>query len=294
MTQEKHIVGGSGWFHLCLTIAMMIVAPIIFMASVATAPILLLIAIPLFVVALIWCNGFFTIQPNESWLMTFFGPYRGTVRQAGFYWVNPFYNKRKISLRAQNLEGSKLKVNDKRGNPIEIAVVIVWRVDNTAAASFDVQNVEKYVHIQSESAVRHLAGAYAYDHGSGDDADRTELTLRESTEEVAATLLAELRERLHKAGVEVDEARITHLAYAPEIASVMLRRQQAEAIIAARQKIVHGAVSMVEMALNELSEKNIVELDPERKAAMVNNLLVILCGESEARPVLNAGTLYGG
>ena len=294
MTQEKHIVGGSGWFHLCLTIGMMIVAPIIFMASVATAPILLLIAIPLFVVALIWCNGFFTIQPNESCLMTFFGPYMGTVRQAGFYWVNPFYNKRKISLRAQNLEGSKLKVNDKRGNPIEIAVVIVWRVDNTAAASFDVQNVEKYVHIQSESAVRHLAGAYAYDHGSGDDADRTELTLRESTEEVAATLLAELRERLHKAGVEVDEARITHLAYAPEIASVMLRRQQAEAIIAARQKIVHGAVSMVEMALNELSEKNIVELDPERKAAMVNNLLVILCGESEARPVLNAGTLYGG
>ena len=285
MTQEKHIVGGSGWFHLCLTIGMMIVAPIIFMLSVATAPILLLIAIPLFVV---------TIQPNESCLMTFFGPYMGTVRQAGFYWVNPFYNKRKISLRAQNLEGSKLKVNDKRGNPIEIAVVIVWRVDNTAAASFDVQNVEKYVHIQSESAVRHLAGAYAYDHGSGDDADRTELTLRESTEEVAATLLAELRERLHKAGVEVDEARITHLAYAPEIASVMLRRQQAEAIIAARQKIVHGAVSMVEMALNELSEKNIVELDPERKAAMVNNLLVILCGESEARPVLNAGTLYGG
>ncbi|RLT10952.1 MAG: SPFH domain-containing protein [Planctomycetota bacterium] len=294
MTAEKHVLGGNGWFHLFLTIGMIISSIVVFIAGVASAPILLLIAIPLFILAMFWSIGFFTLQPNESCLLTFFGPYIGTVRQAGFYWVNPFYLKRKISLRAQNLEGSKLKVNDKRGNPIEIAVVIVWRVDNTAAATFDVQNVDKYVHIQSESAVRHLAGAYAYDHGSGDDADRTELTLRESTEEVAATLLAELRDRLIKSGVEVDEARITHLAYAPEIASVMLRRQQAEAIIAARQKIVHGAVSMVEMALNELSEKNIVELDPERKAAMVNNLLVILCGESEARPVLNTGTLYGG
>jgi regulator of protease activity HflC (stomatin/prohibitin superfamily) len=243
---------------------------------------------------MIWFGGLFTIQPNEACLLTFFGPYVGTVREAGFYWVNPFYTKRKISLRARNLEGSKLKVNDKRGNPIEIAIVIVWRVDNTAAAVFDVENYEKYVHIQSESALRHLAGTYAYDHGSGDDADKGELTLRDSTEEVAQTLLVELRERLHKAGVEVDEARITHLAYAPEIASVMLRRQQAEAIIAARQKIVHGAVSMVEMALDELAKRQIVDLDPERKAAMVNNLLVILCGESEASPVINSGTLYSG
>lgn len=295
MTSEKVTVGGNGWFHLVLTLAMMALAGLFVIFAISMdSPWFLLIAIPIGILSLVWCAGFFTLQPNEANLLTFFGPYIGTVRKDGFYWVNPFYSKRKISLRARNLEGAKLKVNDKRGNPIEIGVVVVWRVENTAAALFDVQAYEEYVQIQSESAVRHLAGAYAYDHGSGDDADTNELTLRDSTEEVSATLLQELRDRLHKAGVEVDEARITHLAYAPEIASVMLRRQQAEAIIAARQKIVHGAVSMVEMALRELSEKEIVELDPERKASMVNNLLVILCGESEARPVVNAGTLYGG
>lgn len=295
MTSEKVTVGQSGWFHLVLTIGMMLFAAAIFgFAILVNNPWWLAIAIPVLLVAFVWWAGFFTLQPNEAALLSFFGPYIGTVRKDGFYWVNPFYSKRKISLRARNLEGAKLKVNDKRGNPIEIGVVVVWRVENTAAAVFDVQAYEEYVQIQSESAVRHLAGAYAYDHGSGDDADKNELTLRDSTEEVSATLLQELRERLHKAGVEVEEARITHLAYAPEIASVMLRRQQAEAIIAARQKIVHGAVSMVEMALRELSEKEIVELDAERKAAMVNNLLVILCGEAEARPVVNAGTLYGG
>lgn len=295
MTSEKVTVGGNGWFHLVLTLAMMAITVLfVVMAISMDSPWFLLIAIPIGIVSFVWCAGFFTLQPNEANLLTFFGPYIGTVRKDGFYWVNPFYSKRKISLRARNLEGAKLKVNDKRGNPIEIGVVVVWRVENTAAALFDVQAYEEYVQIQSESAVRHLAGAYAYDHGSGDDADTNELTLRDSTEEVSATLLQELRDRLHKAGVEVDEARITHLAYAPEIASVMLRRQQAEAIIAARQKIVHGAVSMVEMALRELSEKEIVDLDPERKASMVNNLLVILCGESEARPVVNAGTLYGG
>lgn len=295
MTSEKVTVGGNGWFHLVLTLAMMAIAAVFVLLAISMDnPWLLLLAIPVGIVSLLWCAGFFTLQPNEATLLTFFGPYIGTVRKDGFYWVNPFYSKRKISLRARNLEGAKLKVNDKRGNPIDIGVVVVWRVENTAAALFDVQAYEEYVQVQSESAVRHLAGTYAYDHGSGDDADKEELTLRDSTEEVSATLLTELRERLHKAGVEVDEARITHLAYAPEIASVMLRRQQAEAIIAARQKIVHGAVSMVEMALRELSEKGIVELDPERKAAMVNNLLVILCGEAEARPVVNAGTLYGG
>lgn len=295
MTSEKVTVGQSGWFHLVLTLGMMLFAAAVFgFAILVNNPWWLLIAVPVLIVSFVWWAGFFTLQPNEAALLSFFGPYVGTVRKDGFYWVNPFYSKRKISLRARNLEGSKLKVNDKRGNPIEIGVVVVWRVENTAAAAFDVQAYEEYVHIQSESAVRHLAGAYAYDHGSGDDADKNELTLRDSTEEVSATLLQELRERLHKAGVEVEEARITHLAYAPEIASVMLRRQQAEAIIAARQKIVHGAVSMVEMALRELSEKEIVELDAERKAAMVNNLLVILCGEAEARPVVNAGTLYGG
>jgi len=294
MTAEKLTSAGNGWVHLFLALGMMLFSGLIFIAAVASMPLLLLIALPLFVVSMVWFNGLFTIQPNEACLLMFFGPYVGTVRDAGFYWVNPFYTKRKISLRARNLEGSKLKVNDKRGNPIEIAIVIVWRVENTAAAVFDVEQYEKYVHIQSESALRHLAGTYAYDHGSGDDADKGELTLRDSTEEVAQTLLAELRDRLHKAGVEVDEARITHLAYAPEIASVMLRRQQAEAIIAARQKIVHGAVSMVEMALDELAKRQIVDLDPERKAAMVNNLLVILCGESEAHPVINSGTLYSG
>jgi regulator of protease activity HflC (stomatin/prohibitin superfamily) len=295
MTSEKVTVGQSGWFHLLLTIGMMVFSALTaVMAAAMDNPWLLLITVPVLFLSLVWCAGFFTLQPNEAVLLTFFGPYVGTVRKDGFFWVNPFYGKRKISLRARNLEGAKLKVNDKRGNPIDIGVVVVWRVDNTAAAVFDVQAYEEYVQIQSESAVRHLAGAYSYDHGSGDDADKNELTLRDSTDDVSATLLTELRERLHKAGVEVDEARITHLAYAPEIASVMLRRQQAEAIIAARQKIVHGAVSMVEMALRELSEKQIVELDPERKAAMVNNLLVILCGESEARPVVNAGTLYGG
>lgn len=295
MTSEKVTVGQSGWFHLVLTLGMMLFAAAVFgFAMLVKNPWWLAIAIPVLTLSFVWCAGFFTLQPNEASLLSFFGPYVGTVRKDGFYWVNPFYSKRKISLRARNLEGAKLKVNDKRGNPIEIGVVVVWRVENTAAAVFDVQAYEEYVQIQSESAVRHLAGAYAYDHGSGDDADKNELTLRDSTEEVSATLLQELRERLHKAGVEVEEARITHLAYAPEIASVMLRRQQAEAIIAARQKIVHGAVSMVEMALRELSEKEIVELDSERKAAMVNNLLVILCGEAEARPVVNAGTLYGG
>lgn len=294
MTAEKLTSAGSGWVHLFLALGMMLFSGLIFLAAVFSMPLLLLVALPLFVLSMVWFNGLFTIQPNEACLLMFFGPYVGTVRDAGFYWVNPFYTKRKISLRARNLEGSKLKVNDKRGNPIEIAIVIVWRVENTAAAVFDVEQYEKYVHIQSESALRHLAGTYAYDHGSGDDADKGELTLRDSTEEVAQTLLAELRDRLHKAGVEVDEARITHLAYAPEIASVMLRRQQAEAIIAARQKIVHGAVSMVEMALDELAKRQIVDLDPERKAAMVNNLLVILCGESEAHPVINSGTLYSG
>ncbi|MFM7132339.1 MAG: SPFH domain-containing protein [Isosphaeraceae bacterium] len=294
MTTEKLRSAGNGWIHLFLAIGMILFSGLLFVVAVASSPILLLLSFPIFIVGMIWFNGLFTIQPNEACLLMFFGPYVGTVRDAGFYWVNPFYTKRKISLRARNLEGSKLKVNDKRGNPIEIAIVIVWRVENTAAAVFDVEQYEKYVHIQSESALRHLAGTYAYDHGSGDDADKGELTLRDSTEEVAQTLLAELRDRLHKAGVEVDEARITHLAYAPEIASVMLRRQQAEAIIAARQKIVHGAVSMVEMALDELAKRQIVDLDPERKAAMVNNLLVILCGESEAHPVINSGTLYSG
>jgi len=223
------------------------------------------------------------------------------VKDTGFWWVNPFNQKRKLSLRSRNLEGAKLKVNDKQGNPIEIAAVVVWRVEDTAQACFEVENYEAYVRVQSESAVRHLANSYAYDHGEQENTGISEtpdnmraafMTLRSGYDEVAVALRQELQERLAKAGVHVEEARLTHLAYAPEIAQAMLRRQQAEAVIAARTKIVHGAVSMVQMALQELSEKNVVHLDEERKAAMVSNLLVVLCGESEAHPVINAGTLY--
>ena len=240
-----------------------------------------------FVWGLVLSGGFFTLQPNGACILSLFGEYKGTVRESGFFWTNPFMTKRKISLRSRSLEGTKLKVNDKQGNPIEIGIVVVWKVDDTAQAVFDVESYEQYVQIQSETAVRHLANTYAYDHG-----EEHEITLRSGVDEVSGALRVELQERLSKAGVHVEEARLTHLAYAPEIAGVMLRRQQAEAVIAARQKIVHGAVSMVQRALNELSEKNIVHLDDERKAAMVNNLLVILCGEGQAHPVLNTGTLF--
>lgn len=232
-------------------------------------------------------SGLFTLQPNEARVLVLFGSYKGTVRRAGFHWTNPFTTKIPISLRSRNLNGERLKVNDKRGNPIEIAAVVVWRVEETAQAAFDVQNVENYVAIQSESAVRHLASVYAYDHG-----EEHETTLRGGGDEVSSALTRELSERLGRAGVVVEEARISHLAYAPEIASAMLRRQQAEAVIAARQKIVQGAVSMVEMALKEMDDKQLVELDPERRAAMVSNLLVVLCGEAEVQPVVNTGTLH--
>jgi len=233
------------------------------------------------------CYGHFTLQPNEARVLLLFGAYKGTVHDDGFHWTNPLYTKLRLSLRSRNLNGEKLKVNDKRGNPIEIAAVVVWKVEDTAQASFDVDNFEEYVTIQSESAVRHLANSYAYDHG-----EENETTLRSGVEEVSADLQKELQERVAKAGVLIEEARLTHLAYAPEIAGAMLRRQQAEAIIDARQKIVHGAVSMVEMALNDLAEKEVVQLDDERRASMVSNLLVVLCGEVEAQPVINAGTLY--
>ncbi len=247
----------------------------------------LITGILLLILSGIFWGGFFTLQPNEARVLLLFGGYQGTVRTSGFHWTNPFNRKTRISLRARNLNGDKLKVNDKRGNPIEIAAVVVWRVQDTAQAMFDVDRYEEYVRIQSESAVRHLASTYAYDHG-----EENETTLLSGVDEVSMNLQKELQERLAKAGVVVEEARLTHLAYAPEIASAMLRRQQAEAVIAARQKIVHGAVSMVDMALRELAEKSVVQLDEERKAAMVSNLLVVLCGEAEVHPVVNAGTLY--
>ncbi|MBE0545597.1 MAG: SPFH domain-containing protein [Verrucomicrobia bacterium] len=232
--------------------------------------------------------GHFTLQPNQARVLILFGAYHGTVKRSGFHWANPFYSKgTKISLRAHNFSTEKVKVNDKRGNPIEIGAVVVWRVQNTAQATFDVEDYEEYVDVQSESAVRHLANSYAYDQGEED-----EITLRSNADEVAGSLKEELQQRLAKAGVVVEEARITHLAYAPEIAQAMLRRQQAEAVIAARTKIVQGAVSMVEMALNDLAAKKVVHLDDDRRAAMVSNLLVVLCGEAEVTPVVNTGTLY--
>lgn len=253
----------------------------------ATAPwglLLSLLGFLLGITGMVLLKGHFQLQPNEACVLSFFGPYVGTVRESGFYWANPFYEKRRISLRARNFVGAQLKVNDKLGNPIEIAAVVVWYVTDTAQACFDVDDYENYVQVQSETAVRHLANGYAYDHG-----EENETTLRSGVDEVSAALRTELQERLSKAGVAVEEARLTHLAYAPEIAGAMLRRQQAEAVIAARQKIVHGAVSMVQMALHDLAEKQVVTLDDDRKAALVSNLLIILCGEAEAQPVINTG-----
>ena len=233
--------------------------------------------------------GLIIVNPNESRVLTLFGKYVGTVKSDGFFWVNPLTAKKKLSLRARNLNGQQLKVNDKMGNPIEIAAVIVWQVNETAKATFAVENYLQYVNIQSEAAVRHLANSFAYDNMEDESA---EITLKDGAEKVSAILEEELNERLSRAGIEVIEARISHLAYAQEIASAMLQRQQASAVISARKLIVEGAVGMVEMALARLSEKGIVELDEERKAAMVSNLLVVLCGDRNVQPVVNTGTLY--
>ncbi len=234
--------------------------------------------------------GLYMLQPNEAAILTLFGQYVGTDRNEGLRWANPFCSLRKISRRARNLNTPTLKVNDKRGNPVEIGAVVVWRVLDTAQAVFDVDDYERYVSVQAEAAIRHLASAYAYD--DGEDLSPGEHTLRGGMDAVSQALQAELQLRFNAAGVEVQDARLSHLAYAPEIAQVMLRRQQAEAIISARAKIVHGAVSMVEAALKGLSERKIVELDDERKAAMVSNLLVVLCSDRETQPIVNAGTLY--
>ncbi|MFN0169340.1 MAG: SPFH domain-containing protein [Bryobacteraceae bacterium] len=243
--------------------------------------------IPLLIVDLICFAGFFVVAPNQGAVMQLFGRYVGTVKEAGLHWANPFYTKRKLSLRVRNFETQRLKVNDHDGNPIEIGAVVVWKVVDTAEASFQVDNYENYVHVQSEAALRNLATAYPYD-----SHEEHVTSLRGHTGAVAERLKQEIHERLQVAGVEVIEARISHLAYAPEIAAAMLQRQQAGAIIAARTRIVEGAVGMVEMALERLSTKQIVELDEERKAAMVSNLLVVLCGERAAQPVVNAGTLF--
>lgn len=234
--------------------------------------------------------GLYMLQPNESAILTLFGAYRGSDRHEGLRWANPLLVKRKLSLRSRNLNAPTLKVNDKRGNPVEISAAVVWRVRDTARAVFQVDDFEAYVRVQAEAALRHVASQYAYD--EGEDLAPGETTLRAALDEVAAALCRELQARFEDAGVEVTDAKLTHLAYAPEIAQVMLRRQQAEAIISARAKIVHGAVSMVEAALKGLSERQIVVLDDERKAAMVSNLLVVLCSDRETQPIVNTGTLY--
>ncbi len=247
----------------------------------------IVIALLLGIVFVICLGGFFTVAPNEGKVLQFFGNYVGTVRDPGPRWANPFYSKRGVSLRVRNFESSKLKVNDLDGNPIEIAAVVVWQVVDTAEALFQVNDYENYVHIQSESALRHLAQSFPYDsHDTGG------ISLRSHGKEVAEHLRAELKLGLAKAGVDVIESRITHLAFAPEIAQAMLQRQQASAIIAARTRIVEGAVSMVQMALDQLKSRGVVELDEERKAAMVSNLLVVLCGERGTQPIVNTGTLY--
>jgi len=286
--QERSVAAASGFPMLALDLALFIAAPLALAwagmhedAKAGIAGIVLLLA------AVLVAPGFFTIAPNMARVLLLFGAYKGTVRDSGFKWANPFLAKRQVSLRAHNLNGEKIKVNDRAGNPIEIAAIVVWRVRDTAQAMFDVESYEQFVAVQSEAAVRHLASTHPYDGGTDE-----EPSLRGSADIVAKELQRELQERLDRAGVEIIEARLSHLAYAPEIAGVMLRRQQAAAVISARQKIVEGAVGMVEMALEQLAKRNIVELDPERKAAMVSNLLVVLCGERGTQPVVNAGTLY--
>jgi regulator of protease activity HflC (stomatin/prohibitin superfamily) len=326
-TEERVSRALSGWLMLPILFGLLFGALALLIYSIRAGlheyrhPIWSLFWTALFVeaVSLVMSVGFFTLQPNQARVLVLFGAYKGTVRNPGFHWASPFYSngpsqithrlrqlsaaerghspesnvsshklsRFKISLRARNFNTEKLKVNDLRGNPIEIAAVIVWRVEETAQAMFDVEDYENYVRVQSESALRHLASVYAYDHG-----EENEITLRSGVDEVSQALRKELQERLSKAGVVIEEARLTHLAYAPEIAQAMLRRQQAEAVIAARQKIVQGAVSMVDMALKDLAAKQVVELDDERKAAMVSNLMVVLCGEAEVHPVVNTGTLY--
>lgn len=267
----------------------------------------------LFILNCIFWGGFMQIEPNEAMVLIFFGRYDGTIKENGFYWVNPFFTKKKLTLRARNLDGEPIKVNDKTGNPVMIGLVLVWRVADTYKASFDIDNAsmqvsatanaavkgneimksyENFVKVQSDAALRNVAGMYAYDHSGSSNVNVDELTLRSGGEEINDFLEKQLNERLAIAGIYVVEARINYLAYAPEIAAVMLRRQQADAIIAAREKIVEGAVGMVKMALTKLADEQIIELDDDKKAAMVSNLLVVLCSDESAHPVLNTGTLY--
>jgi len=285
MHHEKNVRTQSGFAWLFLNLLLYAAIVVLFVTAIRREDVALLVIslVGLFANVLVTA-GFFIVNPNEAAVILLFGEYKGTCKTNGFRWANPFFTKRKISLKARNLNGDRLKVNDKSGNPVEIAVVVVWQVENTAQAMFDVDDYAGYVTTQSESAVRHLASRYAYDGG-----DEHEVTLRGATDEVNQDLQRELQERLARAGVNVIEARLSHLAYAPEIAHAMLQRQQASAVVAARRKIVDGAVGMVEMALAELAAKGIVDLPPAAKAQLVSNLLVVLCSEHAAQPIVNTG-----
>ena len=282
MNTEKEIKASNGYFML-LVFFITLIAGIAGLAALKNVFFIALVVTAFFIL-----KGFFIVNPNSSKVMVLFGSYRGTVKENGFFWVNPFYSRTKISLRARNFDSERVKVNDKIGNPIMINVILVWQVKDTFKAAFDEDNYQEFVRVQTDAAVRKLAGSYPYD--NFDDA-RAELTLRSGMDEVNEALENEITERLAIAGINVMEARIGYLAYAPEIASSMLKRQQAVAIVAARKKIVEGAVAMVEDALHQLSEDNIVDFDEDKKAAMVSNLMVVLCGDKEAVPVVNAGTL---
>jgi regulator of protease activity HflC (stomatin/prohibitin superfamily) len=285
-TPERAANTTAGGFLLILAVLLLVATlpTSIAMGDDATWAIALTLEIVLFIFII---GGFYSLQPNEAAAIILFGNYKGTDRTTGLRWVPLWYRRKKISLRVRNVTGERLKVNDKRGSPIEIAAVLVWRVTETAAALFDVDHYDTFVNIQMETALREIASHFSYDH-----AEHEEPTLRADAELVSNLLREKLQERVRVAGIEIVDTKLSHLAYAPEIASAMLRRQQAEAIIGARAKIVEGAVSMVERALNQLSERGIVALDDERRAAMVSNLLVVLCADREAQPVLNTGTIY--
>ena len=284
MKEEKIIIPANGYLMLFVFLILFI-GSIVLIAVFETAwPALSIL------LSIILSFGFLMVQPNGSRVLLLFGKYVGTIKKNGFYWVNPFFTKKKISLRASNFDSERLKVNDKLGNPVMISTILVWRVNNTYKAAFDVDNYENFVRVQTDAAVRKLASMYPYDNFADEGHDE-DITLRSSVNEVSNALEKEIDERLSIAGIEVLEARIGYLAYAQEIANAMLKRQQATAIVAARHKIVEGAVSMVEMAIDELNKKDVVHLDEERKAAMVSNLMVVLCGDKDASPVLNTGTL---
>jgi len=286
---EKSLKPMSGYLTLVICLVLFAASLYLFIISTEGSITSAVIAMLCFLLSCFFLKGLMIIQPNHSRILNFFGKYVGTVKENGLFFINPLYSSQKMSLRSENMQGQTLKVNDKMGNPIEIAAVIVWKVGNTYKAAYEVERYTDYVRMQSEAAVRHLAVSFPYDNLEDEHAS---ITLRDGGDQVNKILEQELPDRLAPAGIVIQEARITHLAYASEIAGAMLQRQQATAIVAARTKIVEGAVGMVDLALKKLSEDNIVELDDERKAAMVSNLMVVLCGEKAATPILNAGTLY--